>query len=264
MGNAQSNITKQTLASYTTSVNQAMNSVYSSSIAGCTATNELSIATGGVPDCFFEMTDGAFNLSQTSSSSCNLNNVNINKTTAQFKNTIRNTTKQFIDQNAQNKQGWFATAFSFQINGASNSTEISNTITNSLANSITEICQQEARAMNEAKILLCGTFNASAINIDQNALVTAMVSCINRNVTSIFTTNTVLNQLWQQTDQKLASEQAGFGSVLFWLVIAGVVFIVAILLLFSVFGGGGKKEGDDNGNVEIRQLSSLTSKSKTE
>lgn len=259
MGNIQSNVTKQTLADYTSFMNSAIQDAYSVSIADCAAANNLSVQTGGGNGCNFEIINGSVNIDQTATASCSLSSTNINQTSVTFKNTITNKTKQFIDQNSQNKQGWFATAFSFQINGASNSTEVTNAISNSFVGSITEICRQEAQAMNSAKVLLCGIYNASAVNINQNATVTGLVSCINRNVTNVFTSNTVLNQLWQQTDQKLASEQSGVDSLVFWIVIAIVVGIIFLLIIAYAFSG--KKGEDDTGGVEIRQLSSLTGKS---
>ena len=251
MGNIQSNITTQTLADYTNAMNSAVQETYSAAISGCTATDELSFqaGAGGSGGCNFEIINGSININQTATASCNLNNQNINNTKVSFQNTITNATKQFIDQNSQNKQGWWATAFSFQVNGASNSTEVSTTIGNSFVGSITEICRQEAAAMNQEKILLCGTYNASTVNVTQNATVTALVSCINRNVTNVFTTNSVLNELWQQTDQKLASQQAGLDSVLFWLAIAGGILIIFIIIIGVAFSGKKNDEG-----VEIRQL----------
>ena len=190
------------------------------------------------------------NIDQNVNADCSLDDSNINQTSVTFRNTVTNKTKQFIDQNAQNKQGWFATAFSFQISGASNSTQVTNKIANSFRGSVTDICRQEASAMNSAEVLLCGIYNASAFTMDQNATVTGLTSCINRNVTNVFTSDAALNELWQKTDQKLASEQTGLGGALMWIIIAIVAGIILIAIIGFAFGGG------SSGKVGIKRLKS--------
>jgi len=241
MGSAQSNVTKQTLASYTNVINTAMFNAYNESVGRCSASNTLVIDTCPT----FEIINGSLNVTQAAAADCQFNSQNFNTFTAKFTTEVRNATKQFIDENAKNKQGWFATAFSFQINGASNSSEVTNKIMNSFQGNTTNICRDESDAMNSGKLLLCGTFDGSAINVKQNSTVTSLVSCVNRNTEQAFVSNSVLNDLYQKTNQKLASEQAGVGSFFEWIVIAivaGIILLIIIAFVFNVSGGSGKAD----------------------
>lgn len=259
MGSAQSEITKQTLADYNSFMNTALQSDINTAISGCAAANNLSLQTGGEKYCDFEMINGSINVNQKVNATCSLHSKNINSITTKFNTTVKNTTQQFIDQNAKNKQGWFATAFSFQIQGASTSAEVSNKITNSFTGNISNTCRQEATAMNSNKTLLCGTYNASVVNINQDATITALTSCINRNVTEAFLTNNALNEMYQKTNQKLTSEQAGVGSFVFWIALAIVAGIILVIILGAVGSSGGSK-GGDSGNVEIKHVKSASGK----
>ncbi len=246
MGNIQANETKQTLASYTNVINTAMFNAYNESVADCSASDTLEIDTCPT----FEIINGSLNVTQAAAANCKFSSENFNTFTAKFTTEVRTATKQFIDENAKNKQGWFATAFSFQINGASNSSEVTNKIMNSFRGSTTNICRSEAAAMNSAKLLLCGTFDGSAINVKQNSTVTSLVSCVNRNTEQAFVSNSVLNELFQKTDQKLASEQAGAGSFFAWIVIAIVAAIILIVIVMIAFNATG-------GKADVKKLKSV-------
>lgn len=244
MGNIQANLTKQTLADYTNMVNSVVADVYNSAISICASGNDFSLSTG--VGCDFKFVNSAINVSQFAGSTCKLDADNINKLSAKFTNDIINKTQQFIDQRSQNKQGWFATAFSFQINNASNSTEVTNQIKNSFDINFTNKCQAVTSAFNKGSVNLCGYYDSSTFDFKQNALTNALVSCVNENIMDIWVTNSVLNELWQRTDQKLASEQAGLS--LKWLFI-GIAIIVAIMIIVSLiyfFAKHGSKKSKGN------------------
>jgi len=229
MGNIQSNATKQVLADYTNVVNSTVVNVYNSAAASCASANNFSLQTGGGSDCNFQMINGSINVTQTAGTNCQLNSQNVNSLSAQFQTQLTNNTQQFIQQNSQNKQGWFATAFSLQMNNASNVTEVMNQISNSSSANFTNLCNSVSDALNNATVKLCGIYDGSSFNLNQNALVTAITSCVNQNVVNIWTSNQVLNSLWQATDQKLASTQSGFS--LKWILI--IVVVIVVLLLIS-------------------------------
>lgn len=229
MGNIQSNKTKQLLADYTSMVNNTVSNVYNSAVADCTSANNFTLETGGGQYCDFKIINGTINISQTAGSKCQLNSQNINNLSATFQNQLTNDTKNFITQSAKSKQGWFATAFSLQQNDASNVTDVMNQISNSSSANFTNICSSVSDALNNATIQLCGVFDASTFNFSQNAMVTALTSCINQNTIKVWTSNQVLNKLWQDTDQKLASTQSGvsFGWIAF--IIIGIVILLIII-----------------------------------
>jgi large-conductance mechanosensitive channel len=92
-----------------------------------------------------------------------------------------------------------------------------------------------ANSFNAAKVNLCGVYSGTTFNFNQAALTTALTSCVNEIIVSVFTTNSVLNQLWQQTDQKLYSEQSGFDSIFKWLIVLAAIIGAVIIIGFIIF-----------------------------
>lgn len=233
MGNIQASETKQTLADYTQVVNSTVVNTFNTAIQQCTSGNTLALDTGN--GCIFDFINGTFDVTQVANTQCTFNSQNVVNATSSFQNNIQTATKNFIDQNLQNQQGWFATAFSLQISGAENSTQVSQLVSNAFQGNFTNRCQATSNALNQATVNLCGVFDATTFDFNQNALTTALTSCANEVVTNVFTTNTVLNQLWSQTDQKLASQQAGVGSFIFYIIIAIIGFIVLMIVIALVY-----------------------------
>lgn len=237
MGNVQANLTKQTLAAYTNVINSTVANVFNNAAQTCAGGNYFSLSTG--QGCPFEIVNGEFNLTQRASTTCTLNSQNITSLSAQFKTDLINNTRQFIEQESKNSQGWFATALSLQINQASTVEEIVNQINNSFNVNFTNTCSSVSTAFNTAVLNLCGYFDATKFNISQNAIVDALTSCVNENTINIWTSNSVLNKLWQDTDSKLASHQ-GFDPK--WLIIGVVAIILLIVILIIVLVIIGRKK----------------------
>lgn len=252
MGNIQAQLTEQTLAAYTSVMNSAMNQVINDSRLNCSGINNFNLSTG--QGCTFQLTNGTINFNQVVSANCQFNSENNTKIDNNFKNSISTTTKSFIDTDLQNSQGWFATAFSFQITGASNSTEVTNQIVNSISNDISNTCAAETNAYNNSNVNLCGVFDGVTFNFSQNANVTALVSCINRNVINIFVDNEVLNDLWSKTDSELASQQSGVDTItnnlVRYLIIGAIVIAVIVAIVFIIMAVTQRRDNDSIGDLD--------------
>ena len=234
MGNFQSNKTRQMLAAYTNIVNEEVTKIYNSAVTECRAENRMKLRFGGGEFCDFKITNGNINASQTSGTSCALNSQNVNKLNAQFTTELTNKLTSFIKQEQKNKQGWFATAFSFQMNEADTAEKVTNQITNSFTTDFTNKCEAVANAFNDKEAVLCGVYDTTTIDLSQNALVTMLTSCVNENTVSIWTKNKVLNDLWQATDQKLASQQSGLDLKWLWIalaVVGGLLLVIGVFVL---------------------------------
>lgn len=232
MGNSiQSNVTKQIMSNYTKIVNETVMDVYNDAASTCQSGNMMNIETGGGQYCDFEIINGSININQTAGTNCKLDSTNVNNLSTNFTTQLINKTKQFIQQDAQNKQGWFATGFSLQISDATTVDQIMTQITNETKANFINKCSSVNTALNNGIAKLCGTYDGSSFNFNQNALITSITSCINQNVVDSWTNNSVLNNFWMQTDQKLASTQSGFS--LKWLLI-----IIVILAIIGAIGGG--------------------------
>lgn len=233
MGNFQSNLTTQMLSEITNIVNSVVNNVYNNATQQCTASNNLSIQIGG-PDCGYptQASNSNVNVNQIAGTICRLNAVNNNELNAQFTNQLKSQLKSYIDQNAQNQQGWFATALSFQINGLDTSEKIANTIVNSFTNNFTNQCSAVNNASNIGKLQVCGIYDRTNFNWGQNATTLALTSCVNENLSKAVTSNVALNELVNRTDQALASKQGGVGELFRWIIL--VVAIVAVCGLIGL------------------------------
>lgn len=240
MGNFQSSVTRNMISSYTTFMNNVISKTYNSSTLDCFANNVMSVTTGR--DCYFECSrDCKININQSAVSNCQLDSNNINDIQSTIQNTIKTNTESFINQDLQNKQGFWATAFSLQLANASNVTQVSDIISNSFSSDITNICRSQISAFNNNILDICGIYSDGAeLNISQQAISTAIASCVNQNVVRVYQNNETLKELFQKTDAKLSSQQSGIN----WtaLIIIGVIILAIIivgLILYFLFRGGG-------------------------
>ena len=257
MGGVQATLTTQTLNDYTQYMNSIVNNVYQSNKAGCDANNNLQVTPGIIVDengnqkeCYFQFIDGNITINQKVNANCSFSSDNTSTITNTVQNQIQNSTKQFIDNDLQNKQGWFATAFSFQITGATNSTDVSNIISNSITNNVQQECSAIFQSAENGYLPLCGVYKDANIVYTQDGTVTGIVSCINKSVIANFISNSTLNQLYQATNNKLLSKQSGIGSVfkyIFYIIGAIIGCILLIIIIKVIFKAiGNKNKGEDN------------------
>jgi hypothetical protein len=242
MGNIQSSSTKQILSSYTSVINDSVANIINSSTLNCTASNRLEVQTGGEPNCTFQSIDSTFNFNQNAVSNCRLISENINDISSTLQNTVKTTTENFINNDLQNKQGWFALAFSLQIANSSSASEVAQIISNQFNGQIENICRTQVGAFNHGTLLLCGAYSGTTFNYSQDAVSTAIASCVNQNIIRIFNTNSALSEMWSRTDNALASEQTGFNFK--YLIIIGVIILAIIiigLIIFLLTRGRGSK-----------------------
>ena len=243
MGNIQSSVTQQVLTDYTTIVNNTVANVFNSASSACASGNTMHLQTGGAPDCQFNMTGGSLTSTQTAGTKCKLSSQNISTLTATFNTQITNNIRQFIENDLTNNQGWFATALSFQMTNASTVDDIMTQISSSVNANFINTCSSVANALNNEQVLLCGNFDGTKIDFTQNALVSSLTSCVNENTIKVWTQNVILNKLWQQTDQKLASTQSGIS--LTWIfAISAILIICCVLSIVGWFVFSGTKPTD--------------------
>ena len=240
MGNTiQSNITKQTLSDYTSYMNQAVTNFYNSALSTCGAGNTINFILGAIPgggSCPMSFTNSQVNVSNVATSNCNLTQISENSANVSFKDFIQNYTKTFIDQNAQNKNGFFAVGFHVQKDTSETSTSIANTVSTYFDTNISNSCTNINNASNASNVVLCGVYDGDTFNFSQNAMATAMTSCINYNTLNAFSSDTSLNKFWSTTDQALHNRSLGLGSVIAILgvIIVAIVIILAILIFLDM------------------------------
>ena len=268
MGSFQATLTNQTMNAITNIVNDVSQSVFNEASQDCSASNTYQISFGGVPNCPApNVNNSTINITQVAGSKCNLNSQNVNKLSATIKNSLNTRLQSYITNDLSNKQGWFATAISMQIADANTVETIANQITNSFSSNFTNICQAVATAYNNNQLVFCGNYNMDTFNFNQNAMISALTSCINQNLSNILANNSVLNELVAKTDAKLASEQSGFN--LKWLFAIPVIIIIIILIVFLIRHLSGKKtkvvevSPDSVGSITSTNVSKMPSSNVT-
>ena len=238
----QSSVTKQVISDYTNVVNNAVTQASNNTDFNCVSDNELRVLVGSIPgsniggktflpqQCYFELTDGSFNVSQTSGAQCTLNSTNLNSITTDLKNSIKSRTESWINMNLENYQGWLSIAISIANAESVSVSDIATDISNSISNSLYNDCEANAGAYNQGFLSYCGVYNKANINIDQSSHITAITSCVNENIVKNITSNTVITSIIEKTDQTIVSKQDGLSTIWKWIII-GIVAIILIVFL---------------------------------
>lgn len=231
MGNFQTNLSRATINSFTQYLNENITTITNTARANCVAGNIIQYTIGGekCPPITIENLD--YRSEQNAAANCELNAQFVSQINTKIESTIQNIVKSFIDQDLQNKQGFFALAFSGQANIAEQTQNISNRIANYVNNNIENYCGVSSIATNESNVTLCAQVINAKINLKQDASATAFVNCVSNAVVDAFIKDQTLNDLVIKANQKAASEQQGLNSILIYLIIAG-----AIILVLAVIG----------------------------
>jgi hypothetical protein len=242
MGSGISQSAQQELSAFNSFINNFSTNIRNQVSSTCQAGNTLRFTTGGGNGCEFFATGSNININQTSQATCSLTSENITTITMNIENDLQNQLEQYISQRQNVEQGWLATALSLGVEGASTSQEIANLIRNSINTNITDSCMNQLTTQNLAEIRLCGAFDQSTFNINQDATVTGITSCINKQIITSFTSNSILNNLFQRTEQAVSVRQAGVDSFAFYIALAIGLFIIFFLLIFLLlFSGSSNK-----------------------
>ena len=203
MGNIQSNATRRLLAAYSDVVNNTVNDVFYSVAMICENTNKFQLQAGTDCKLFAILSPSIHLLPQVNGTNCRLDNDKIKTLMPVFRTLLIQNTRQFIQQNIDNN-GWFHTAYTLQTNAST--VQFRDQIMMQMSDSYNDACTYVNNDLNNNLVKLCGIYNGN-FNFTQNALLLALISCVNRNVINQWTTNTQLNNLWQQTDSKLFNSQ---------------------------------------------------------
>jgi hypothetical protein len=235
MGASISQQAKQTLSLYTDVVNSVVNNVYSEASQRCAGANYFKVNIGGGPDCNFIADNVTVIIRQKVETNCTFESEQVTQLDTEFRTQLDQQTRQFIDQQASNRSGWLAIFFSIVGQQGEQRQEITNRIVNSITNNITSKCESVSQALNSGEVLLCGAWSNSSLNFSQDALVTAYTSCINQNVIKTFTDDTILQRLYQETEQVAKNEAQGLSNIWIYIAIVGVVLLVILIIAAVVF-----------------------------
>lgn len=250
--NINASSTKNFFKALNENINSSVQSVVNNNSQNCSAVNTVNLRTGsfdtgtGYEPCYFE-TAGGLNIGQTAVADCSFTVQNMTDMTSDFKSALENAVTETVQQDAQNESGFISTGTNINIQNVSNENEVINRIINSSEQYIQTSCEQNATAGNNAVIGLCGYFG-EGINIDQDASITAITSCLNQSVLEAFTNDTVLNNFLVETDQVASNRSEGIASIFsaFWLpIVIGVIALIIIIIIIVVvviLSRSGKKE----------------------
>lgn len=244
MGNLQSEVSKQVASAYNKVVNSIVNDAINQANLSCTADEEFNLSTGIIPasqgfpaePCPFGFTNGTIIVGQQSTLSCSLRNQNITSISNTIKNNVATQTEQWIKMNFNSFQGWLAFAFNTQEGRSTTISKVSNDIANSVSNNILNQCGAELNSRSVQSIALCGYYTNDTLDFSQNTTIISLTSCLNKNIINDIVSNTVVNEMVQQTDAYFKSQEEGplSGAEN---IIRIIVIIAAILVGLLIIGG---------------------------
>lgn len=265
MGSVQSTVTKQTLSDFTSTVNKTIMKSVNVSEAKCGTQNSLTVnycqCPSGSPFQFCSEVTGNFTSNQVADSSCKVIATSTFDTTSSFVNDTQKTVKNFIENNLQNKQGFFATGLSIDSVYNNNKNKLITDISNEMEITLSNTCKSYANANNVGIYTFCGRIDGS-INLDQNATSISMTSCVNKAVIDAFSSNTDLTNFYNSTNNKLKTQQSGFsifGNLWLYLLIFGVISLViaGIIALVKIFKPPKPESSPENEGIPMNEMANM-------
>ena len=200
-------------------------------------TDSLTLRSGVTPEgatCVLDVTGSTINASQTVSAKC----TGLSQTSAQVTSTVKDTVSKhinkFLKQQQDNKAGWLALGFSAQIDKATTTTELATLITNTMSSKVSEVCDSTASSYIKKVVTLCGIYTNDTINLGENAISFAYMSCTTDLMVKTWQTNDTLIKFSSAAFQGQSNISKGIFSGLGMLIIGAIILVVLILLI----GGG--------------------------
>lgn len=240
--NVQSSVTKQVEADYTNIVNTTVNSIIDTNSLECSQTQILEVCPGCIPTgpdpkdvilCPLEIISGGLEIDQIGNTTCNLGSNNTTNLNNDLKTKLTSATEQWIKDNYDNYQGWFAIAFNSQTADDTQISSISQELTNEITNDISNLCSAELNSYQYFKVPLCGTYINTKVVLSQKNTIISVTSCINNNIINNAITNSVIADAIQRADNYFKSRQEGPLSWLNYLII-GIVVIGVLLVIGAI------------------------------
>jgi len=225
----------------------------------CTSTGQdsLILDIGVTPlgnTCETDVSGSTINAGQSVSTKC----TGLSKTSAEVTSTVKSTVNEnvlkFLNQAQKSKQGWLALGFSAQIENASTTTELATTITDAVSSQVSEVCDSTAESYINKIVTLCGIYTNDTINLNEQAISTAYMSCTTDLMVKSWQNNATLTKFASKAFQGQASTQSGIFSGLGMLIIGAIILVVLILLIgggiYLLSGSGDSKKKEQSQQQE--------------
>jgi hypothetical protein len=263
--NIQSVSTTNTLNDFNSTINSAIFNVVNNASVSCSAGTFLDLKVGSflVSDingnktfAICPTTAQGIDVSQFSNQTCSLTQQATNNLQQDATNSVNSAIKSWINNNLSNNQGWLAIATSVATTNNQNVDDIVNKLTNTLTADITNKCSSFLQGSESGIISICGDFGNKGITVNQSVIQTNLTSCITKNTISAIQSNTVVNNIAQQVDNKLANTQEGLSTIAKYIIIAVVAVVVLIIIgviLYFVFGGSKAAAPNNEMNAKERE-----------
>lgn len=242
MGVGQSQQATDTLKASSTVINQAIIDAQSSSTLNCSAGSNVKFTTG--KGCYFYSDGSTFNFNITVDDNCVLNSTVLTNINQQFKTQVTSALTSFIQSQANSSEGWLATAITVEVQGANTAEEIATQITNSFNDNVSVVCKEDASSSANGELDLCGVWDTSTINFNQSASTTALANCVTRTIITAFSTNSVLQELYEKTEQAVKQQSSGIDTVFIYLIVGIVVVCIVGSVLYYIVGDPSSSSGN--------------------
>ncbi len=231
MGSNQSQETKTVVNTINNIFNSYITNIVNDNSINCQTINTVILHSGGnVCGKTGAIIEGSINIVQNGVANCKLDSTVITKITAGISNDITDNLRTYISQSASTKNGWFEVAFSNQAAKNLSVDSVTTSIVNQIQTNLKTTCKGIFSAYNNANLYICGIVTKN-VNITQDASIIAVQSCFSQSLVDLFTNNTVLNTVYNETNQHFLSQQSGIFTGAKWVLIIAIIAVALIIIL---------------------------------
>ena len=186
-------------------------------------------------------------INQNAQNTCSIKGGLTSDLTVKITNNLNTNVNQWLDQQVKAGNGFVSAGVAIALSEGINTADLSTKISNALTSNLSQACSAVLDSGNEGIVYVCGSY-PNGIVITQSALNINLTSCMIKNLITNVTDDTVLNGIVQKAKAKVTAENEGLGSLLKWLIIAGIVLgviIIVAVLMFFIFGSKGSGKPAD-------------------
>ncbi|CAH6421189.1 Hypothetical protein POVR2_LOCUS300 [uncultured virus] len=194
--------------------------------------NQLNLSTCGIIECGRPcQITGDVTTNQRNQATAILNATTIQQISNSVKNSIQDTTTQYVKSLNQVQQSWLAIAFGINVQDQSTINNFSEKISNLISNTAATTCSAQLILANNANLSFCNV--TGNINTVQRNDVLAAQSCISKQIVSNIINNKELFDGMQVADQANYSDQGGPLDFLYYIGLL-ILFIIIVVTIAGV------------------------------
>lgn len=231
---SQSSIVSNAITAINDTVINTMSNVQNSQSQACSTVQNLTVNIKG------NIQVKNFKTDQVATVTCNLDAKTSTQVVNQMNVDIENKIDSLISQSSKSVQELLSLSANQQNSTIDNKTFLKNTISQTIENSIHNVCAQTLSITQGQAVTIENTTQfpmiIDNIDISQHLQGIAMASCITNNLVSTLANNTSINDLLQKIEQASTSEQKGLSALMGPLLLLAGIALIGFLVISGKAG----------------------------